>query len=73
MRATARATASSARSCARSTRINPQIAARLAGAFENWRRYDAARQGLMRAELEAVAKMEGLSSNLYEVATKMLG
>jgi aminopeptidase N len=53
--------------------INPQIAARLAGAFENWRRYDGARQALMRAELEAAVKMEGLSSNLYEVATKMLG
>jgi len=53
--------------------LNPQIAARLAGAFENWRRYDAARQALMRAELEAAVKMEGLSSNLYEVATKMLG
>jgi len=53
--------------------INPQIAARLAGAFENWRRYDARRQGLMRAELEAASRMEGLSSNLFEVATKMLG
>jgi aminopeptidase N len=53
--------------------INPQIGARLAGAFENWRRYDEARQKLMKAELEAVAAMEGLSPNLYEVATKMLG
>ncbi len=39
--------------------INPQIAARLAGAFENWRRYDAGRQGLMRAELEAIAEDGG--------------
>ncbi len=53
--------------------INPQIAARLAGAFENWRRYDAGRQGLMKGELDTIAGMEGLSSNLYEVATKMLG
>ncbi|MBU6471627.1 MAG: aminopeptidase N C-terminal domain-containing protein, partial [Alphaproteobacteria bacterium] len=53
--------------------INPQIAARLAGAFENWRRYDAHRQGLMRGELEAIAGMKGLSANLFEVATKMLG
>ena len=53
--------------------INPQIAARLAGAFENWRRYDARRQGLMRGHLEAIAGMKGLSTNLFEVATKMLG
>ena len=53
--------------------INPQGAARMAGSFENWRRYDQARQALMRAELEATAKMNGLSPNLFEVSTKMLG
>src|SRR5262249_49489513 len=54
-------------------KINPQLAARLAGCFESWGRYDAKRQTLMRKELEITTKMEGLSSNLYEVATKMLG
>jgi aminopeptidase N len=53
--------------------INPQTAARMAAAFENWRRYDQARQRLMRAELEAIAARPGLSANLYEVSTKMLG
>ena len=53
--------------------INPQIAARLAGAFENWRRYDPQRQNLMRAELQATANMKGLSANLFEIVTKMLG
>ena len=53
--------------------INPQVAARMSGAFENWRRYDSGRQALMRAELEAIAKMPELSSNLFEVAGKMLG
>jgi len=53
--------------------INPQVAARIAAAFENWRRYDAGRQGLMRAQLDAALKTPGLSSNLFEVATKMLG
>jgi len=53
--------------------INPQVAARMAGAFENWRRYDAARQALMRAELEAMLAMPERSSNLFGVATKMLG
>jgi aminopeptidase N len=53
--------------------INPMVAARMAGAFENWRRYDAPRQALMKGELEATAKMNGLSPNLFEVAGKMLG
>jgi aminopeptidase N len=54
-------------------KINPQVAARLAGAFEAWRRYDPARQALMQGELEAISKIGGLSPNLFEVTTKMLG
>ncbi|MBN9553715.1 MAG: aminopeptidase N [Alphaproteobacteria bacterium] len=53
--------------------MNPQVAARLAGAFESWRRYDASRQGLMRAELETTLAQKGLSPNLFEVASKILG
>jgi aminopeptidase N len=53
--------------------INPMVAARMAGAFESWRRYDEGRQALVRGELQALAKLSGLSSNLFEVVTKMLG
>ena len=53
--------------------MNPQIAARLAGSFESWRRYDAGRQALMRAELDAILAQKDLSPNLFEVASKMLG
>jgi len=53
--------------------LNPKVSARMASAFENWRRYDPARQALMRAELEAILKVPGISSNLFEVASKMLG
>ncbi|HEY0104512.1 MAG TPA: aminopeptidase N [Rhizomicrobium sp.] len=53
-------------------KINPQVSARMAGAFEAWRRYDGNRQALMRRELEALTKLDGLSANLFEVATKML-
>jgi aminopeptidase N len=53
-------------------KINPQLAARSAGCFESWRRYDPGRQLLMRRELESMKQMEGLSSNLFEVAEKML-
>jgi aminopeptidase N len=53
--------------------MNPQVAARLAGAFETWRRYDPNRQSLMRAELDAILAQKGLSPNLFEVASKILG
>ncbi len=53
--------------------INPQVAARLAGAFETWRRYDGRRQALMRVELEAMLANKGLSPNLFEVTSKILG
>jgi len=54
-------------------KINAQIAARMAGAFETWRRFDERRQALMRRELETMVKTPGISSNLFEVVTKMLG
>src|SRR6202000_1903254 len=47
-------------------KINPQVAARMAGAFEAWRRYDSGRQALMKGELEKLTKLDGLSSNLFE-------
>ncbi|HTQ12912.1 MAG TPA: aminopeptidase N [Rhizomicrobium sp.] len=54
-------------------KINPQVAARLTGAFETWKRYDAARQALIKDELEAISATSGLSPNLFEVVGKMLG
>jgi aminopeptidase N len=53
--------------------MNPQVAARMAGAFESWRRYDPARQELMKAELKAIQSLSGISPNLFEVVGKMLG
>jgi aminopeptidase N len=53
--------------------MNPLVAARMAGAFETWRRYDGTRQVLMRAELEAILALKGLSPNLFEVGSKILG
>ena len=50
-----------------------QVAARLAGSFESWRRYDPARQALMQAQLKSIRALPGLSSNLVEVVGKMLG
>jgi aminopeptidase N len=52
--------------------VNPQTTARVVGAFETYRRYDTARQGLMRAELERMAAVENLSKNTREMVERML-
>jgi aminopeptidase N len=52
---------------------NPTMAARLVQPFGQWRRYDAARQGLMRAALDRVLATPGLSPNTHEMAAKSLG
>jgi aminopeptidase N len=53
--------------------LNPQTAARVSTAFETWRRYDAARQNLVRAELGRILAAPGLSRDLREMAARMLG
>ena len=53
-------------------RLNPQIAARMMGAFGRWRRYDDKRQTLMKAEIERILSTPALSRNSHEVATKSL-
>lgn len=52
--------------------LNPQVAARMAGAFESWRRYDPKRQEQMRAELTLIHGLAGISPNLFEITAKML-
>lgn len=53
-------------------RLNPQVAARLASAFSRWRRMDAARQTLVRAQLDRVLGAPGLSKDVYEIVSKTL-
>ena len=50
----------------------PQTAARVAGAFETWRRYDDARQGLIRAELERIQAKPNLSRDMGEIVGRIL-
>ena len=54
-------------------RMNPQIAARLLGAFSRWRQFNAARQSLMQSELQRILATTGLSKDTYEIASKTLG
>ncbi len=52
--------------------FNPQVAARLMGAFKNWRKLEPGRRDDAKQMLEKVAGREGLSPDLYEIATKTL-
>lgn len=51
---------------------NPQVAARLMSGFGSWRQLDVKRQELIKAELKRILAKPGLSSNVFEHATKML-
>ncbi|HEX8578710.1 MAG TPA: aminopeptidase N [Allosphingosinicella sp.] len=53
--------------------LNPQTAARLVPPLGRWRRFDEARQALMRAELERIVAGPGLSKDVLEQASKSLG
>jgi aminopeptidase N len=53
--------------------LNPQVAARLLGAATRWRKYDEARQGMMKAQIERIAAAPGISRDVYEIASKSLG
>ena len=52
--------------------INPQIAARMLTPFSRWRRFDAARQELMKGELTRILALPGLARDVYEIAAKSL-
>lgn len=52
--------------------LNPQIAARMLGPFTHWKRYDDNRQQLMRAALQQILQREGVSKDVYEIASKSL-
>lgn len=52
--------------------INPQTAARLVPPFGRWKRFDAARAAMMRAELQRILAHPGLSKDVMEQASKSL-
>ena len=51
---------------------NALVAARLVSAFNQWRRFDAARQQAMRAQLERIAAQPGLSKAVHEIVARAL-
>ncbi|KAI9401268.1 hypothetical protein POPTR_001G102126v4 [Populus trichocarpa] len=53
-------------------KINPQVASRMVSAFSRWKRYDETRQNLAKAQLEMIVSANGLSENVFEIASKSL-
>ncbi|MBX8576319.1 aminopeptidase N [Pseudomonas cichorii] len=52
--------------------FNPQIASRQLAPLTRWRKYDSARQALMKAELERIRSSGELSADVFEVVSKSL-
>ena len=52
--------------------LNPQIAARMASAFNRWKRYDAHRKMLMKAQLQRIAAVKNLSGDVSEIVNNAL-
>jgi aminopeptidase N len=51
---------------------NGQVAARMVSPLGQWRRFDAGRQLLMKAELQRILDLPGLSRNTFEMASKSI-
>ncbi|RKF14967.1 aminopeptidase N [Roseovarius spongiae] len=53
--------------------LNPQTTARMCSAFETWRRYDADRQTLIKAQLDRLLAQPGLSRDTAEMVGRIRG
>ena len=52
--------------------FNPQISARLLGAFKSWRMLEPSRQAKAKSALESISSNNNLSRDLFEIVTKTL-
>ncbi|PQM58965.1 MAG: aminopeptidase N [Rhodobacteraceae bacterium] len=53
-------------------RINPQTAARVCTAFDNWKLFDSERQIKMKKNLRRIARIPNISKNSYEITNSIL-
>jgi aminopeptidase N len=53
--------------------LNPQIAARMSGAFNSWTRFDDRRRKLMGVELKRIASVKDISPDVYEIISNAIG
>ncbi len=52
--------------------LNAQVAARLARAFDRWKKFDAGRQALATAALQRIKETPGLSKDTFEIVSRAL-
>lgn len=52
--------------------FNPQVAARMAGGFSSWKKFDKTRQEKIQKELTRLLAEKTLSKNVFEVVSKCL-
>ncbi|HEX9397945.1 MAG TPA: aminopeptidase N [Burkholderiales bacterium] len=52
--------------------LNPQVAARMARAFDRWKKFDEGRMAKARAALERIRDAKGTSKDVMEIVTKAL-
>jgi aminopeptidase N len=52
--------------------INPQTTARMCSVFQTWKRYDSARQDLIRTQLERIHSKANLSKDVAEMVGRIL-
>ena len=52
--------------------VNPQVAARLTAGFEKYAKLDTIRQQAMERELQRIVNTQGLSTNVFEIASNCL-
>ena len=52
--------------------FNPQVSARLTGAFKNWKTLEDRRQKAAKLALKRIARHDGLSRDVQEIVQKML-
>jgi aminopeptidase N len=48
-------------------KLNPQIAARIAGSFAQWHRYEPSRSALMKQQLQRISEQNELSPDTFEI------
>ena len=52
--------------------LNPQVAARMARAFDRWKKFDEGRKAHAHRQLERVRDTKGLSKDVGEIVAKAL-
>ena len=53
-------------------KLNPSVAARIVGVFNNWKHFEPTRREHMRQQLECIKAEKTLSKNTYEIVSKAL-